>query len=98
MSFNAVTKMGEGPPQVSYRRDLQTTLRCFPVDRKVLNGIGKKSGWTDYVRLEKMNESEPPMRCRENELPVRTTVHLLRRINVAENLFTGYVAGVIEEA
>jgi hypothetical protein len=96
---NAVTKMEEGPPQVIYRRDLQTTLRCFPEKcREVLNGIGKKSGWTDYVRLEKMNESEPPMRCRENELPVKTAVHLLRRRNVADNLFTGYVAGVIEGA
>ena len=98
IEVNAVTKMEEDPPQVTYRRDLQTTLRCFPGDREVLNGIGKKSGWTDYVRLEKMNESEPPMRCRENELPVKTAVHLLRRISVAENLFTGYVAGVIEGA
>ena len=40
---NAVIMMGEGPPQVSYRRDLQTTLRCFPGDWGVLNGIGKKS-------------------------------------------------------
>ena len=40
---NAVIKMGEGPPQVLYRRDLQTTLRCFLGDWKVLNGIGKKS-------------------------------------------------------
>ena len=96
---NAVTKMREGPSQVPYRRDLQTTLRCFPEKcREVLNGIGKKSGWTDYVRIEKMNESEPPLRCRENELPVKTAVHLLRRISVAENLFTGYVAGVIEGA
>src|SRR4030042_5539869 len=96
---NAVTKMEEGPPQVSYRRDLQTTLRCFPEKCwEVLNGIGKKSGGRDYVRLEKMNESESPMRCRENELPVKTTVHLLRRMNVADILFTGYVAGVIEGA
>ena len=98
MSINAVSKMEVGPPQVSYRRNLQTALRCFPGDWEVLNGIGKKSGWTDYVRLEKMNESEPPVRCRENELPVKTAVQLLRRISVAENLFTGYVAGVIEGA
>ena len=85
---NAVTKMEVGPPQVLYRRDLQTTLRCFPEKCwEVLSGIGKKSGWTDYVRLEKMNESEPPMRCRENELPVKTAVCLLRRRSVAENLF-----------
>ena len=96
---NAVTKMREGPSQVPYRRDLQTTLRCFPEKCwEVLNGIGKKSGWTDYVRLEKMNESELPLRCRENELPVKTAVPLLRRRSVAENLFTGYVAGVIEGA
>jgi hypothetical protein len=31
-----------------------------------------------------MNESEPSMRCRENEHSVRTTVLLLRRRNVAE--------------
>ena len=98
IEVNAVTKMEEDPPQVTYRSDLQTTLRCFPGDREVLNGIGKKSGWTDYVRLEKMNESEPLMKCRENEHPVKTTVCLLRRRSVAETCFTGYVAGVIKEA
>jgi hypothetical protein len=45
-----------------------------------------------------MDESEPLMKCRENELPVKTAVCLLRRRSVAENLFTGYVAGVIKEA
>jgi len=40
---NAVIKMEVGPPQVSYRRNLQTALRCFPGDWEVLNGIGKKS-------------------------------------------------------
>ena len=44
---NAVTKMEEDPPQVFYRRDLQTALRCFPGDLEVLNGIGKKSCWKD---------------------------------------------------
>ena len=34
--------MEEGPPQVSYRRDQQTTLPCLPGDWGVLNGIGKK--------------------------------------------------------
>jgi hypothetical protein len=29
---NAVTKMEEDPPQVTYRRDLQTALRCFSGD------------------------------------------------------------------
>ena len=28
----AVTKMEEDPPQVTYRRDLQTALRCFSGD------------------------------------------------------------------
>jgi len=60
--------------------------------------IGKKSGWTDYVRIEKMNESEPLMKCRENEHPVKTAVCLLRRRSVADTCFTGYTAGVIEEA
>ncbi|MCX6322019.1 MAG: hypothetical protein NTX93_09515 [Bacteroidia bacterium] len=40
---NVVTKMEVDPPQVLYRRDLQTTLQCFPGDWEVLNGIGKKS-------------------------------------------------------
>jgi hypothetical protein len=31
-----------------------------------------------------MNASEPPVRCRENVLPVKTAVLLLRRISVAE--------------
>ena len=43
IEVNAVTKMEVDPPQVLYRRDLQTTLRCFPGDWEVLNGIGKKS-------------------------------------------------------
>jgi hypothetical protein len=34
---NAVIKMEEGPPQVSYRRNLQTTLRCFTGNWAVLN-------------------------------------------------------------
>jgi hypothetical protein len=41
--LNAVIKMEVDPPQVSYRRDLQTALRCFPGDWEVLNGIGKMS-------------------------------------------------------
>ena len=40
---NAVIKMEVDPPQVSYRRNLQTALRCFPGDWEVLNGIGEKS-------------------------------------------------------
>jgi len=41
VSINAVSKMEVGPPQVLYRRNLQTTLRCCPGDRAVLNGYGK---------------------------------------------------------
>ncbi len=96
---NAVTKMEVDPPQVSYRRDLQTTLRCFPEKcREVLNGIGKKSGWTDYVRLEKMNESEPSMRCRENEHSAKTHWSMMPGEECSGNLFTGYMADVIERA
>jgi hypothetical protein len=40
---NAVIKMEVDPPQVLYRRNLQTAPRCFPGDWKVLNGWGKKS-------------------------------------------------------
>jgi hypothetical protein len=94
----AVIKMGEGPPQVSYRRDPQTTLRCFLGDWEVLNGIGKKSCWKDYVRLEKMNESEPSMRCRENELSVKTTGTLTLGEECSGYLFTGYMADVIKKA
>jgi hypothetical protein len=45
-----------------------------------------------------MNESEPSMRCRENEHPVKTAAPLLRRRSVAGTCYTGYMAGVIEEA
>ena len=41
VAFSAVIKMEEGPPQVLYRRDLQTAPRCFPGDWTVLNGRGK---------------------------------------------------------
>jgi hypothetical protein len=41
MRINAVIKMEVGPPQVLYRRNLQTAPRCFPGDWKVLNGWGK---------------------------------------------------------
>jgi hypothetical protein len=40
---DAVIKLEDGPPQVSYGRNLQTDPRCFPGDWKVLNGMGKKS-------------------------------------------------------
>ena len=45
-----------------------------------------------------MNESEPSMRCRENEHPVKTAVRLTAEEECSGNLFTGYMAGVIEGA
>jgi len=45
-----------------------------------------------------MNESEPLMKCRENVQSVKTTGGLCRRRDVAVNLFTGYVAGVMKGA
>ena len=47
IEVNAVIKMEVGPPQVSYRRDLQNAPRCFLSDWEVLNGMGKKSCWKD---------------------------------------------------
>jgi hypothetical protein len=38
---DAVIKMEVDPPQVLYRRNLQTAPRCFQGDREVLNGWGK---------------------------------------------------------
>ena len=90
--------MGEGPPLVLYRRDQQTTLRCFPGDWAVLNGIGKKSCWKDKVRIEKMNESEPSMRCRETIHSVKTTGSLMLGEECSGYLFTGYMADVIKKA
>ena len=90
--------MGEGPPLVSNRRDQQTALRCFPGDWEVLNGIGKMSCWKDKVRIEKMNESKPSMRCRETVLSVKTTGSLMLGEECGGYLFTGYMADVIKEA
>jgi hypothetical protein len=42
-----------------------------------------------------MNESEPPMRCRENELSVKTTGSLPPEEECSGYLFTGYMADVI---
>ena len=90
--------MEADPPQVLYRRNLQTALRCFPGDWEVLNRIGKRSCRKDKVRIEKMNESEPPVRCRENEHSVKTTGPLTLGEECSGYLFTGYMAGVIKEA
>ena len=45
-----------------------------------------------------MNESEPSMRCRENELSVKTAASLAAEEERGGNLFTGYVADVIQGA
>jgi hypothetical protein len=45
-----------------------------------------------------MNESEPLMKCRENEPSVKTTDFLVSEDKCSGYLFTGYVADVIEEA
>jgi hypothetical protein len=81
-----------------YRRDQQTIRRCFPGDWAVLNGIGKKSYWKDKVRIEKMNESEPSIRCRETILSVKTTGSLTLGEECCGYLFTGYMTDVIKEA
>jgi hypothetical protein len=52
----------------------------------------------DYVRVEKMNESEPSMRCRENELSVKTTGTCTPGEECGGYLFTGYMADVIKKA
>ena len=95
---NAVIKMEVGPPQVLYRRNLQTALRCFPGNWEVLNGIGKRSFQKDQVRIGKMNESEPSVRCRENVLSVKTTGSLTLGDECSGYLFTGYMADGIKEA
>jgi hypothetical protein len=45
-----------------------------------------------------MNESEPPMRCRENEHSVKTQRSMMPGEECSGNLLTGYMADVIEEA
>jgi hypothetical protein len=45
-----------------------------------------------------MNESEPSMRCRENELSVKTTGTLTLGEECSGYLFTGYMADVIKKA
>jgi hypothetical protein len=63
-----------------------------------LNGIGKWSCQKDQVRIEKMNESEPSVRCRENVLSVKTTGSLTLGEECGGYLFTGYMADVIKKA
>jgi hypothetical protein len=45
-----------------------------------------------------MNESEPPVRCRENVHSVKTTSSLTLGEECSGYLFTGYMADVIKEA
>ena len=96
--FNVVDKMEVGPPLASYRWSQQTTLRCFFGDEAVLNGIGKRHCWKCQVRIEKMNESEPSMKCRENVLSVKTVEGLCYKRSIADDLLTGYMADVIKGA
>jgi hypothetical protein len=63
-----------------------------------LNGIGKRSYQKDQVRIEKMNDSEPSMRCRENELSVKTAGTCTPGEECSGYMFTGYMADVIKEA
>ena len=95
--FDAVIMMVEGPPLALFRRSQQTAPRCFLGDWKVLNGWGK-GVVTRQVRIEKMNENEPLMKCRENAPSVKTYGSLYVGINIAGNLITGCMAGVTKEA
>jgi len=97
VEFDAVIKMVAGPPLALFRRSQQTAPRCFLGDRKVLNGWGK-GVVTRQVRIEKMNENEPLMKCRENAPPVKTYGGLYIGRSAADNLITGCMAGVTKEA
>jgi len=95
--FDAVIMMVEGPPLALFRRSQQTAPRCFLGDWKVLNGWGK-GVVTRQVRIEKMNENEPLMKCRENAPSVKTYGRCHMGINTADYLITGCMAGVTKEA
>ncbi|GEM_PF-3569903 len=66
-------------------------------DCLVLNGWGKGEV-TRQVRIEKMNENEPLMKCRENAQSVKTYGGLYVGKGTADNLITGCTAGVTKEA
>jgi hypothetical protein len=85
LEFDAVIKMVEGPPLAPFRRSKQTAPRCFPGDRTVLNGWGKGVE-PRQVRIEKMNENEPLMKCRENAPSVKTYGSLYIGKSAADNL------------
>ncbi len=74
---------------------LETAPRCQAGNCEVLNGKGKRSCRKDQVRIEKMNENEPLMKCRENNRSVKTIVLRLTKEECSGNLFTGCVADVI---
>lgn len=66
---------------------------------EVLNGKGKRHGRTCQVGIEKMNENEPLMKCRENALSVKTIEGLYNRKSVADALnYTGYMTDVTKGA
>jgi hypothetical protein len=52
----------------------------------------------DKVRIEKMNESEPSARCRENAHSVKTTGSLTPEEECSGYLFTGYMTDGIKRA
>jgi len=52
----------------------------------------------DQVGIEKMNESEPLMKCRENAHSVKTYRMIAPEDKHSGNLFTDYVADVMKEA
>lgn len=52
---------------------LETAPRCQTGNCEVQNGKGKRSYQKDQVRIGKMNENEPSMKCRETEHSVKTT-------------------------
>ena len=60
--------------------------------------MGKRTCQKDQVRIEKMNESEPSVRCRENVHSVKTTGSLTLGEECSGNLFTGYMADGIKGA
>lgn len=66
---------------------------------EVLNGKGKRSCRKDQVRIEKMNENEPLMMCREPVQSVKTTGSPTPGdSSVADTCFTGYMADGIKKA
>lgn len=82
---NAVNKMEEGPPLALYRRSQQIALRCCWSDPMVLS-IKEKARWDESDTNRKDEAIEPPMKCRENELSVKTVIGLCSQDNRNGNL------------